>query len=126
MHTRTMQKTQPLGIQLTAEFVAISFFLRLSVGRSQFILAVANLCHPLFSASLPALLFFFVCVCVAYMRLVLTPLMRCVAYFRGCFLLVYIVCVCVVVFLFVGTGHGHCIAVAASRALWYRGPAYLA
>lgn len=40
----------------------------------------------------PSLLF--LCVSVAYMRLVLTPLMRCVAYFRGCFLLLYFVCVC--------------------------------
>lgn len=100
-----MKKVQPLGIQFAAGSVAISFFFRLSVGRSQFILAVANLCHPLFSVSLPALLFiYFFFVYVAYMRLVLTPLMRCVAYFRGCFLLVYFVCVCVVVFLFLGMG----------------------
>lgn len=126
MHTRTREKAQPLGIPFTAGFVAISFFFRLSVSRSQFILAVANLCHPLFSVSLPSLPFtsFFFCVCVAYMRLVLTPLMRCVAYFRGCFLLLYFVCVCCC-FFFV-FGHGHCIAVAASRAHWYRGPAYLA
>lgn len=51
----------------------------------------------------PSLLF--LCVCVAYMRLVLTPLMRCVAYFRGCFLLVYFVCVCCCFFfLFLGMG----------------------